>query len=186
MRTNRIRLVVICILGSFFFGLRAEAEQKVRIGVYDSRAVAVAYGASEMRKTNKTPTDQAIAEAEKERAKAKEAGDDKRVNQLRAKLLEMRQQGARAAFGAAPVDDILDLIKDRLPKLQRQAKVTKLVSKWDSDTLFKYQSAELVDVTLLLVAEFSPKPRTLRSIWGVQQAKPISRKTTDKAVKEGI
>ncbi len=173
--------ILVCLLAS-----RALAEDKTRIGVYDSRAVAVAYGASEMRKTNKTPADQAIAKAEEERAKAKEAGDDKRLNQLRAKLLEMRQQGARAAFGTAPVDDILELIKDRLPKLQRQAKVTDLVSKWDSDTLYKHKSAELVDVTLLLVAEFAPRPRTLQSVWGIQQAEPISRKTTDKAVKEGI
>jgi len=157
MKGHMIAVTIFgCLLAS-----RAVAEDKVRIGVYESRAVAVAFGASEMREAGKKAGDPKIAKA----------GEN------------MGNKG----FGTAPVDDILELIKD-LPKLKRQAKITILVSKWDSDTLAKYKSAERVDVTLLLAAEFEPDKRTLQTIWAMQHmhVKPLSHKTIEEAVKKGI
>jgi len=173
----------------FFVGLmvtHAGAGDKPRIGLYDSRAIAVAYGASDMRKTHKTPSDLERDTAQSALDKAKAEGNKTQITKLKAKLLKLRMQRARLAFGKAPVDDILDLIKDRIPKLKQTAKVDELVSKWNSKELARHKSSELIDVTLLLVAEFEPDKKVLQSVWSLQEEDPLSSRKTDQAVKKGI
>jgi len=177
--------VAACLIGVLHTGADAQSN-KVRIGVYDSRAIAVAYGASDLRNTQGDVLDQDIKKAQEERAKAKTTHGAAREKELKAKLLDLRQRRAQQAFGFAPVDDIIEVIKDRLPEIQRQTKVETFVSKWDEKELSKYKSAELVDVTLPLVAEFNPSKKTLQSVWAVQQEKPISAGKIKTAVKKGF
>jgi hypothetical protein len=181
MKTIITTLVFVALMAS-----QSHAGEKPRVGIYDSRAVAVAYGASEMRKTRKTPSDIARDTAQSALDEAKAEGNKTQITKLKAELMKLRMQRAGLAFGTAPVDDILDLIKDRTPKLKQTAKVDELVSKWNSKELAKHQSSELIDVTLLLVAEFDPSKKVLQSVWGVQQTKPMSSRKTDHAVKKGI
>ena len=180
-RTHITALALCCLVASV-----AWATDKPCIGVYDSRAVAVAYGASEFRKTHKTPSDLARDTAQKALGEAKVARDEKQIKKLKAELLNMRKQRAQLAFGKAPVDDILDLIEGRIPRIVQTAKVEALVSMWNEAELAKHESAELIDVTLLLVAEFEPSKRVLQSVWGLRQEKPLPAKRTNTAVEKGI
>ena len=77
-------------------------------------------------------------------------------------------------FSTAPVTNILDQIKDKLPAIKEEAGVSGLVSKWDKDGLAQHKDADLVDVTMALVDAFSPSERQRQSAIDIQKHKPIS------------
>ena len=83
---------------------------KVRVGIYDSRAVAVAFAHSDWNEKRLEPK---MAEMEK----AKAIGDTKKIQELdkwgHAQQAKLHRQG----FGAASVDAILEHIKDNLPQV---------------------------------------------------------------------
>src|SRR5688500_2128323 len=93
---------------------------KVRIGTYDSRAVAVAYARSaacaESLKALQARLDQAVAK------------DGKGAKQRIARAADRRQWLAhRQAFGQASVDDAMGALKDNLAEVARQARVEAIV-----------------------------------------------------------
>jgi hypothetical protein len=55
-----------------------------------------------------------------------------------------------------------------------------LVSKWDQETLAKYPSAELVDVTMMLVDAFQPNERQRQSAIEIQKHEPIPLEDAEK------
>jgi len=142
------------------------ARTRERIGVYDSRAIAVAFAGSEV--FNKW-----MSALREEHEKAKAAGDQKRVAELEAEVAERQKSMHKQGFSTAPVDNILEQIKDRLPAIRQGAGVGVLVSKWDKDTLAKHSSAERVDVTMELIDAFNPNERQRKSAIEIQKHKPI-------------
>ena len=109
-------------------GVDPIAETNGRIGVYDSRAVAIAFAGSEA-------FEKWLTALRAEHDKAKAAGDDKRVAELAAKGKNRQALAHKQAFSTAPVDEILEHITDGLPAIKAKAGVTAIVSKWDADTL---------------------------------------------------
>jgi len=149
---------------------------KVRVGVYDSRAIAVAFGDSE---TWQASTGKQLAmRAEYNAAKA--AGNQKRVAELEAQGKAQQTLVHKQGFSTAPVDDILKNIQDKLPEIAKAAGVSAIVSKWDKDALAKYQSAELVDITMPLVNAFHPTERQLKFAIDIQKQAPISLEEAEK------
>lgn len=142
------------------------ANPKERIGVYDSRAVAVAYCGSALHNASLAPL---MADF----AKAKAAGDQKHIAELNAEGKARQQRLHLQGFSTAPVDDILDQIKDELPAIKEKAGVTALISKWDKAGLAKHINAEVVDVTMALVEAFKPNERQRKSAITIQQHDPI-------------
>ncbi|HWH70610.1 MAG TPA: hypothetical protein VNT26_14575 [Candidatus Sulfotelmatobacter sp.] len=146
----------------------AEAETaKSKIGIYDSRAVVVAFSGSEAFQKWMTPI-------QAEYTKAKQAGDTERMKQIDQQMQAMQTLRHKQGFSTAPVDDILKHIETRLPAIQKEAGVEALVSKWDQATLAKYPTAQKVDVTMRLVDEFHPNARQRQSAIEIQKHKPIS------------
>jgi hypothetical protein len=141
-------------------------SEPVRIGVYDSRAIAVGWA-------NTAPFNAWWGTLQSEYNQAKAAGDRKRVEELEAEAEARQRLQHLQAFSTAPVDDILAYIEDSLPQIQQEAGVTMLVSKWDSETLAKYPSAELVDVTMMLVDAFQPTDQQRQHAIGIQTQEPI-------------
>ena len=137
-----------------------------RIGVYDSRAIAVAFVGSEAH-------DQWLRKLMADVATAKTAGDQKRVKELESEGSRAQQQLHQQGFSTAPVDNLLKHVEDRLPAIRKEAGVSTLISKWDKDGLAKYPGAEQVDVTLSLVKAFHPNERQLKSAAEVQKHQPI-------------
>jgi hypothetical protein len=152
------------------------AEAKVRVGVYDSRAVAVAFVGSDAWRTS---TGKELAGKKAEYDKAKAEGNHKRVAELeawgKAQQVRLHQQG----FSTAPVDDILKHIKDKIPEIAKSAGVGPIVSKWDAETLAKYKSAEQVDITTALVDAFHPTKERRQVALDIQKHKPISVKEAE-------
>lgn len=142
-------------------------EKRKRIGVYDSRAVAVAFAGSEAFNVW-------MSGLKAEHREAKAAGDQKRVAELEAEGAQRQKLMHKQGFSTAPVDNILEHIRDRLPDARKKAGVGLLVSKWDKQTLAKYPHAERVDVTMALVDAFNPSERQRRSAIEIQKHRPIS------------
>ena len=142
------------------------AEGRARVGVYDSRAVAIAWAG--------TPSfNESMRSLHADHAKAKAAGDEKRVKELEAEGAARQQRLHMQGFSTAPVDEILGHIKDSLPGIQKQAGVSALISKWDKGGLAKYPAAEQVDVTMALVDALHPSDRQRQCAIEAQKHEPI-------------
>ncbi len=139
---------------------------KVRVGIYDSRSVAVAFAGSPS--FNKW-----LGDLKAEHEKAKASGDQKRVAELEAEGAARQRLLHMQGFSTAPVTNILDKIKNKLPAIKEKAGVSALVSKWDKAALGRYKEADLVDVTLALVDALNPSERQRTSALEIQKHKPI-------------
>lgn len=174
-RYPSLLLACFAILG-IASALRAEdkpavAAQKV-IGVYDSRAVAYAHFWTDANQNR-------LKEAFKEAKAAEEKGDHKKFKDLKKAMKEGQRKIHRQVFSVAPIDDVFEEIKDRLPAIEKQAGVSVLVSKWDEAKLKEYASAKQVDVTDALVTEFKPSPKHQKVIESIKRAKPVSLEQAD-------
>ena len=148
-------------------------EKPLRIGVYDSRAIAVAWAGT-------SAFTEWMGALEVEYNQAKKANDQARIAELEAEADARQRKMHTQAFSTAPVDMIIEFIDDELPAIQRKAGVSMLVSKWDQETLSKYPSAEQVDVTMMLVDAFHPSEKQREFAIDVQKRAPISLEEAEK------
>ena len=155
------------------FAQGEDSKSKERIGIYDSRAIAVAFAGSPMHEKQ-------LRHLLAEHKKAKEVGDLETVAKLEAEGKARQQKAHQQAFSTAPVDEILVHITNALPDIQRTAGVTALVSKWDETGLKKHPGAETVDVTMRLVGAFQPNERQRKRAIEIQKHKPISLKQAER------
>jgi hypothetical protein len=135
----------------------------LRIGVYDSRAVAVAYA-------NSTEWRDALKSVQAEYAKAKTAKDEKRMKEIQGRMklqqLRMHEQG----FSTGSVAGMMAKLKPALSGVASKAGVQAIVSKWELN--YHAPAVELVDVTDALVALF-PNVSDKGKEWAKQvQTKP--------------
>jgi len=172
------RLVATCV-GSvcLIAGLRvsdaAGAEQsakdkdaaQLRVGTFDSRALAVAYARSRLFANR-------LKSLRADYDKAKKAGDAERVKTLEAQGQAQQELFHKQGFSTWPVDDILEQIKSDIPKIAEQAGVDLIVSKWH--IAFQRPGVECVDVTDLLVKPFQPDADTLKVIQELRKRHPVS------------
>ena len=77
----------------------------------------------------------------------------------------------KQGFGTWSVDNILDNIKGKIPKIAKQADVDVIVSKWD--IVYQRSGVEFVDVTDLMVQPFDPDESTLKTIQEVLKRAPV-------------
>jgi len=142
-------------------------ELKERVGVYDSRAVALAYWRTENRLDNYH--DPLIEQIKK----AKAEGDKELVKKLDAELWGHRKLLHKQVFSNGPIDDVLEKINDEVAEVRNEANFIAIVSKWDKKTLKSYKCAELVDATDMIVAQFNPDEKVLKTIEVMKKEKPI-------------
>jgi len=148
-----------------------------RVGVYDSRSIAIAFCGSEIYNTT---NGKVLAQLKVDYKKAKAAGDTKRMAELEAKGKAQQTLLHKQGFSTAPVDEILAHIDDQVEKIAEDADVEVILSKWDKDALAKYKNAERVDVTMPLVDAFKPNERQRKSAIEIQKGDPISLKQAEK------
>ena len=149
------------------------------IGIYDSRAVAYACFWSE---PHQKPFREKMAAAKA----AQKAGATAKFKELSAALKAEQAEIHRQVFSTAPASEAMEVIKDRLPELQKQAGVNALVSKWDEATLQKYKDATRVDVTDKLVREFiQPDEKQLKMISSIEKSAPIPLKECEELIRKG-
>ena len=148
------------VLGAGRAGEGAPDNKKVRIGTYDSRAVAIAYAHSRF-----NPVREKWAAYEK----AKAAGDREKLKELEAWGKQHQMQLHFQGFGRVPVDDLLAPVKDKVAKLARERKLAAITMSCD----FIAGPVELVDVTDDLVKLYDPSEKTLKTARGVRAVKPV-------------
>ncbi|MFN0058461.1 MAG: hypothetical protein ACKVX7_08390 [Planctomycetota bacterium] len=124
----------------------------IRLGTYESRAIAVAYVHSRFN----TIVEKLTAELKA----AEAAGDQTRAAEIRKQGERRQRQLHRQGFSNAPVDDLMVHIKDKLPAVCAAAKVQAIVA----GVGYAGPEVEVVDVTDQLVKEFAPTERTLKMI----------------------
>jgi hypothetical protein len=140
-----------------------------RIGVYDSRAIAVAYVGS-------THQSDKMKDLQAQFATAKKSGDAKEVARLEAEGKAWQARLHQQGFGTAPVDDILAHIANELPKVREAAGVSRFISKWDQAELSKYSKSAQVEVTMSLVDAFHPDPAQRKRAIEIQKLRPEKTK----------
>jgi Skp family chaperone for outer membrane proteins len=155
--------VALCVMaGAAEFA--QSKENTLRIGVYDSRAIAVAWGNSaEFRKSLEAVT------ADYQKAKA--AKDDKRVKEIDTQMKVQQRRAHEQGFSTGSVANIMATIKDSLPGVAKKAGVEVIVSKWEVN----YQSPgiKVVDVTDDLVALFHVSAKGLEWVKGTKTHAPV-------------
>jgi hypothetical protein len=173
-------LMVVLFAGCWLFASDKAGEKPpkklLRVGVFDSRAVAIAFGGLE----------QFHKELEAKKAelnKAKEQGDANKVKELEKWGNEHQARLHKQGFGTAPVHDLLEYIKDDMPKIAKQAGVDVIVSKWE--IAYQEPSVEMVDITDLIVKPFNPGEKQLKWIEQMKDIKPTPEDELDRLEKEG-
>ncbi len=160
---------IAAVLAGLAWSLTAGAQQApakaagkpVRVGTFDSRAVAIAYYQSPRFKQRmeglKAAYEQAKAAGDEKTVKAMEAASATPVwpdvgwppSQAQQAMIE--KQG----FGTWPVDNVLVQIKDQLPEIAKQAGVDLIVSKWA--IVQQQPGLEFVDVSAALIKAVNPE-----------------------------
>jgi len=135
-------------------------KQKLRIGTYDSRAIAIAYAPSSF-----NPVKAKMADYEK----AKAAGDLPRMKELETWGMQHQRQLHFQGFGRAPVDDLLAHVKAQVEKIGREKQLAAIVMTCE----FTADNVEIVDVTDDLVKLFNPTEKTLEHVRAIRKVKPI-------------
>jgi hypothetical protein len=140
------------------------APAAVRIGTFDSRAVALAYYRSPAVMKD-------LMAMHEDLQKAKEAGDQKKVEDLQARGPAMQMLMHQQVFSNGSIGNITGAMADRLPNVAKAAGVVAIVSSWELP--HSAPGVELVDVTPQLVALFSPDAQTTKIIESMKGQKPI-------------
>ncbi len=153
--------ILIYVLPATLFAQNNTVE---RIGTYDSRIVALAYGRS-------AEFMNFIGELMAEYEEAEASGDTARVEELNAMGMAIQERLHKQAFSVWPVDDILELVADGLVCVMEEANVTFLVNIWEVE---EADGVEYIDVSDQIAQLFDPDTETLSIIEEMKGIAPIS------------
>ena len=173
--------LVVLIVGAgcmVSVGSRVSAGGKkklLRVGVYDSRGIAIAYChshfAGERYEKLKARSDAAEA-----------AGDEQTVEAIKEIGRQQQAKQHLQGFGTAPVHEYLEHVKDQIPDVAKAAGVDVIVSKWEFDYLAS--DADVVDVTMELAKLFEPNEKAYKWIEQMKDKDPIPTEELKRLEKE--
>lgn len=132
-----------------------DESAKVRIGVYDSRAIAIAFAPSKYNP---------VKENMKKYQRAKADGDKNKVKKLEEWGKKHQRQLHRQGFSIVPVNDLLEHVKEEMEGVAKKANVDAIVRKCD----FVGNNVEVVDVTDELVKLFDPSEKTWKFVRSIK------------------
>jgi hypothetical protein len=162
-----IMLVLGCVSSRFTPAADAKplAADAIRVGTYDSRAIAVAFVHSRW-------GNERYEAKKKEMDKAKAAGDTEKIAELKAWGKAQQHKKHLQGFSTAPVHEYLEKVKKDLPKVAKTANVDVIVSKWEFD--YQRKKIKTVDVTDAIVKLYDPSEKTLKTIEQLRKHKPVT------------
>lgn len=158
--------IAFCTLGLISTGHAQEPSESgsMRVGTFDSRAVAIVYYQSEGQR-------QYRRDLGAEYAAAEEAGDEWRRMQLDALFPALQHRMHQQGFGSASIREIMDSISDELPEIAREAGVSAIISKWEIP--YSSEEVELVDLTAQVVALIDPSERAIGVVEDLRATSPV-------------
>ena len=154
--------LVLLIIASGHTVIAAAGE--LRVGVFDSRAVALAYAKSDM-------FEKWLDDLMSASANAQAAGDSVRLRELEGEAQAEHALRSKQVFGTFPAYDVLDKIKKEIPRIAQEAGVEVLVSKWD--IVYQIEGAEYIDVTEPLVDLFGLNEKDKQKALDIDDVEPV-------------
>ena len=133
------------------------ADESIRIGVYDNRAIAIAYASSRFNP---------VGEKMKEFEAARERGDEVTIRDLEAWGQAHQRQLHRQGFGRVPVADLLEHVKEALPELAARLDLDAIVFEVDHlapGATEPEPAAPEVDITMDLGMLLDPPETAIRN-----------------------
>jgi hypothetical protein len=156
-------LAAICVINRGAQAQNAASEHPaIRIGTYDSRAVALA-------SRNSGAMQRKIVMLQKQLKQAEDAGDRKQAQEIKDRGEAMQVLAHMQVFSNGPIDNIIESIHNQLPAIAEQQKVMAIVPHLD----IAAPGVEVVDVTDALVAALGPDEKTLKIIADLRTKPPI-------------
>jgi hypothetical protein len=133
---------------------------KIRIGVYDTRAIAIAWARSKY-----NPMGAKMAEYNA----AKKAGDRKKVKELEAWGPAQQRLLHFQGFGHVPVGDLLLPVKAGVARVAREKRLVAIAMECDHTA----PNVEVIDVTEALAALYDPSQQTRQIVRSLRNVKPL-------------
>jgi len=164
MKTSIIINSICILLLVSCLNFPQQEDTIIRIGTFDSRCIAIAYGRSaEFMKE--------MDSIRSELAKAKEEGNNELIEKIEklgpTRQVLMHQQG----FSNGSIINILAKLKEKFPAIADDNDVQMIMSKWE--IMFADESIELVDITDQLVDYFNPNEETRKILEQVKSIDPV-------------
>jgi hypothetical protein len=129
--------VALCLMTAAMASAQAQTN-KLRIGVYDSRAVATAYA-------NSNEFQEMLKAVHADYEKAKAAKDEKRMKEIDSRMQLQQRWLHEQVFSTGSVAGVVAKVKAALPGVAKKAGVQAIVSKWELN--HQGPDVEVVDVT---------------------------------------
>jgi hypothetical protein len=163
--------------------LRAAEQQtsiapKLKVGVYDSRALAYAHFWQESYQKKLSETIRAAREA-------RAAGQTDRFKELEAQIKATQEQNHLQVFSTAPVDDVVAAMKERFEATKKETGVSQFISKWDAQALKAFPRNQQVDVTDLLLREFKLNEKQLKVVEDLRKKDPLPLDKAKELIRKG-
>jgi hypothetical protein len=140
-------------------------QTKVRVGVFDSRGIAIAYAQS-------AAFQQQMREFRAQGEKEKASNDTKLLSELEAKAQAQQALLHLQAFSIGSVSEILANYQADVAAVAKQANVAAIVSQFE--LAYHDPSVETVDVTEALVKKINNSPQMPAMLAGLKTNKPLS------------
>jgi hypothetical protein len=143
-----------------------ELKDTLKVGVYDTRAIAIVYARSEFHSNW-------ISELKARHEKAKAAGNEEDIAAIEKEAEDRQHLFHLMGFGTYPVEELLDPVRDKLGGVAEQAGVDVIVSKW----AFTWHrgDAGFTDVTPAMMQLFNPSEKALELYGQIKDKPPASR-----------
>lgn len=137
-----------------------------RIGIYDSRAIAIAFVGGEVFRETMNAARMEFDEATKN-------GDEATLARINTQMQERQKLLHAQGFSTAPVDELIAHYSDGISTLLDEAGVATLISKWHDEALIKYSGARRVDMTESLVDLITADPKQRKAAMGIVDQDPV-------------
>jgi len=124
------------------------SPNKLKIGTYDSRIIIIAYSRSDTFNVR-------LSRMQKESEALLQGNDSTKKAEAACRMITYQFLLHQQAFSTGSVSSVLDMVKDKLPRVAKEAGVSAIVSKWE--LTYQDPSAEVVDLTMSIAKLFNPK-----------------------------
>ena len=139
-------------------------KNAIKIGTYDSRVIVFAYSRSQLFMDHQKKFSM-------QNDSIKNAKDSAKFKELSVMAMSYQHLLHQMVFSSGSVQDIIGLVKDKLPELAKQAGLVMIVSKFEVNYIDP--SCEIVDLTNAIIPLFNPKENIEKMAGEIGKTKPV-------------
>lgn len=157
-------LIIILVTGFILISAGWRGAEKPRIGVYDSRAIAIAFA-------NSPAGAKYVAQLQERDKNAKASKNDSLHQAIVKEALAHQTLNHLRAFSYGSVAEILAGYKNEMDALAKKHNVVTIVPKFE--LLCCQNDIEVIDITEDLAKVFNPTEQGLKWVAGIKGVKPL-------------